>query len=90
MISTWQEMHASEPTLVAFAQQVAASVLARLMEVLDQRGFGDPVVDALALLALIERIPYSVFTLGFTAQSDAIEAMVTIIRRGLMGLPDAA
>jgi AcrR family transcriptional regulator len=88
VISTWQEMHASEPTLVAFGQQVAAAVLARLMEVLDQRGFGDPVVDALALLALIERIPYSVFTLGFTAQTDAIEAMVTIIRRGLMGLPD--
>ncbi|MGH9274351.1 MAG: TetR/AcrR family transcriptional regulator [Acidimicrobiales bacterium] len=88
VISTWQEMHSSEPTLVEFGQQVAAAVLARLMDVLDERGFGDPMVDALALLALIERIPYSVFTLGFTAQSDAIEAMVTIIRRGLMGLPD--
>jgi AcrR family transcriptional regulator len=89
VISTWQEMHASEPTLVEFGQQVAASVLARLMEVLQPRGFGDPVVDALALLALIERIPYSVFTLGFTEQADAKDAMVTIIRRGFMGFADA-
>jgi AcrR family transcriptional regulator len=88
VISTWQEMHASDPTLVAFSQEVAASVLARLMEVLQPRGFGDPVVEALALLALIERLPYSVFTLRFTAQSDAIDAMVTIIRRGFMGFAD--
>jgi AcrR family transcriptional regulator len=90
VISTWQEMHSSETTLVEFGQQVAAAVLARLMEVLEPRGFGDPVVDALALLALIERLPYSVFTLGFTTKADAIDAMITIIRRGFMGLPDAA
>ncbi len=90
VISTWQEMHASEPALVEFGQQVAAAVLARLMQVLEGRGFGDPMVDALALLALIERVPYSVFTLRFTERADAIVAMVTIIRRGFMGLPDAA
>jgi hypothetical protein len=88
VISTWQEMHSSDPDLVAFSQGVAAAVLARLMEVLDQRGFGDPVVEGLALLALIERIPYSVYTLRFTEQPDAIDAMVTIIRRGFMGIAD--
>jgi AcrR family transcriptional regulator len=88
VISTWQEMHSSDPELVAFSQGVAAAVLARLMEVLDQRGFGDPVVEGLALLALIERIPYSVYTLRFTEQPDAIDAMVTIIRRGFMGIAD--
>lgn len=88
VISTWQEMHASEPTLVEFGQQVAGAVLARLMQVLEARGFGDPMVDGLALLALIERMPYSVFTLRFTERADAIGAMVTIIRRGFMGLPD--
>jgi AcrR family transcriptional regulator len=88
VISTWQEMHASDPELVAFSQGVATSVLLRLMEVLEQRGFGDPVVEGLALLALIERIPYSVYTLRFAEQPDAIDAMVTIIRRGFMGIAE--
>jgi len=88
VISTWQEMQSADPELVTFGQQVAASVVARLMELLDGRGFGDPLVDALALLALVERLPYSVFTLRFTKQADAVEAMVTIVRRGLMGLAD--
>ena len=86
VISTWQEMQASDPELVSFGQQVAASVVARLMEILEERGFGDPLVDALALLALIERTPYSVFTLRFTKRADAIDAMVTIVRRGFLGL----
>jgi len=86
VISTWQEMQASDPQLVSFSQQVAASVVARLMDVLDERGFGDPLVDALALLAVIERMPYSVFTLRFTKRTDAIDAMVTMVRRGFLGL----
>jgi AcrR family transcriptional regulator len=90
VISTWQEMQGADPELISFGQQVAAAVVARLMETLEQRGFGDPLVDALALLALVERLPYSAFTLRFTDQDDAIDAMVTIIRRGFMGLSDEA
>ena len=56
---------------------------------LDERGFGDPLVDAIALLAVVERLPYSVYTLRFTKRDDAIDAMVTIIRRGFLGLDDA-
>lgn len=85
VISTWQEMTASEE-LADFSQQVAASVLSRLVRALAGRDFGDPVVDAVALLALLERLPYLAFTLQFTEQADAIETMVTIIRRGLMAL----
>jgi hypothetical protein len=40
-------------------------------------------------LAVVERLPYSAYTLGFTTEAGAIEAMVTIVRRGLFGLPDA-
>ena len=40
------------------------------------------------LLALIERVPYSVYTLQFTSEADAIEAMVTTIRRGFLALDD--
>jgi AcrR family transcriptional regulator len=86
VISTWQEMRADDD-LASFSQQVAASVLGRLVRVLESRGFGDPVIDAIALLALIERLPYSVYTLQFADQADAIEAMITILRRGFMGLP---
>ncbi len=88
VISTWQEMQSSDPKLASFSQGVASSVLARLIQLLDQRDFGDPLVDALALLALIERLPYSVLTLRFTDRADAIDAMVAIIRRGLMGFTD--
>jgi AcrR family transcriptional regulator len=90
VISTWQEMQTAGEDLVSFGQEVAATVLARLMAVLDQRGFGDPLIDALALLAVVERVPYSVFTLRFRTRDDAIDAMVTILRRGFLGLPDDA
>jgi hypothetical protein len=84
IISTWQEMHDAEADLRGFGQRVAATVLSRLMAMLDERGFGDPLIDALALLALIERLPYSVYTLRFTKREEAIDAMVTILRRGFL------
>lgn len=87
VISTWQEMRTNEE-LAAFSTQVAASVLTRIVHVLDQRGFGDPTVDAVTFLALIERLPYLVYTLHFTDRGRAIEAMVTIIRRGYLALPN--
>jgi AcrR family transcriptional regulator len=90
VISTWQEMHAHDPELVRFSEDVAAVVLTRLISLLEERGFGDSTVEAFALLALIERIPYSVYTLRFREQPEAIEAMVSIIRRAFMGLPEAA
>lgn len=86
VISTWQEMQTNEE-LAAFSRQVAASVFTRLTRLLDQRDFGDPVVDAVVLLALIERVPYSVYTLAFASEADAVESMVTLIRRGLLALP---
>ena len=86
VISTWQEMMTNEE-LATFSTQVAASVYTRLLKILERRDFGDPMVDAVALLALIERVPYSVYTLGFTAEDDALEAMVTMIRRGFLALP---
>jgi AcrR family transcriptional regulator len=87
VISTWQEMQTNEE-MAAFSKQVAASVLTRLVRVLETRPFGDPTVDAITFLALIERLPYSVYTLQFTSQDDAIETMITIIRRGFLALPD--
>ncbi len=86
VISTWQEMQFSAD-IVSFSQGVAATVVARLVALLDERGFGDSLVDALVLLALVERLPYSVFTLRFTTRADAIEAMVAMVQRGVLGQP---
>ena len=43
-------------------------------------------VDDTTLLALIERVPYSVYTLRFTSEDDAVETMLVAIRRGFLGL----
>jgi AcrR family transcriptional regulator len=88
VISTWQEMQVSDADLLSFGQQVAATIMGRLMALLDGRGFGDALVDAVALLAVVERLPYGVYTLRFTKRDDAIDATVTIIRRGFLGLDD--
>jgi AcrR family transcriptional regulator len=87
VISTWQEMRANDQ-LSAFSQQVAASVFSRLVRMLQRRDFGNPWVDATTLLALIERVPYSVYTLGFTSEDRAVENMLVTIRRGFLALPE--
>jgi AcrR family transcriptional regulator len=87
VISTWQEMRTNQE-LFAFSQRVAASVFTRLVRMLQQRNFGDPEVDATTLLALIERVPYSVYTLQFTTEDDAVENMLVTIRRGFLALSD--
>lgn len=87
VISTWQDMRTS-PELLAFSQQVAASVFTRLEKLLDQRDFGHPQVASTLLLALLERAPYRVFVLGFSTRAGEIDATATIIRRGLLGLDD--
>jgi AcrR family transcriptional regulator len=86
VISTWQEMQTADPALQEFSLAVATSVLDRLVAILDARGFGDAEADALPLLAVIERLPYSVYTLGFATEQEAIEAMAAVIRRGFMGI----
>jgi AcrR family transcriptional regulator len=85
VISTWQEMQTSEE-LAAFSRRVAASVFTRLVRLLERRDFGNAVVDATTLLALIERVPYSVYTLGFTSEDQAVENMLVAIRRGFLAL----
>jgi AcrR family transcriptional regulator len=85
VITTWQEMQEAGSELVEFSQQVAATIVTGLVAMLDTRGYGDSLVDALILLALLERLPYRAFTLGYTTRNAAIDATVTIVRRGLLG-----
>lgn len=86
VITTWQEMQEGGEALVAYSQQVAGVIVAGLVGMLDQRGQDDPLFDSLALLALIERLPYRAYTLGFATPKASIDAAATIIRRGVMGL----
>jgi AcrR family transcriptional regulator len=87
VISTWQEMQTSDE-LAAFSRRVANAVFTRLTAQLDCRDFGNPIVDATTLLALIERVPYSVYTLGFTTEDAAVDNMLVAIRRGFLALTD--
>ncbi len=86
VVSAWQEMRSSLE-LAEFSIQIAASVHVRLVRALEGRDFGDPATDAVVLLALIERVPYSVYTLRFRSADEAIDSMVTIFRRGFLGVP---
>jgi len=87
VFSTWQEMRAG-PELVQFSQDVGAAVFTRLERQLASRSFGNPQIDASTFLALIERGPYNVLTLDFTAREETIDAMVTVIRRGYLAIED--
>jgi AcrR family transcriptional regulator len=88
VMSMWQEIELVDRRLEAMSQRAMASAYDRLVQLLDRRGLGDPLVAALALLALIERLPYSVFTLAHAQKSAAIDAMVIITRRGLINLDE--
>lgn len=85
VISAWQEIHTADHEMQQMSDQVAGAVLHRLVTILRKRTFGDPMVDGLALLALLERMPYSVYTIEHLAESDAIEAMLIVVQRGFFG-----
>ena len=88
VISTWQEMQfVTSPDVVSFSQHVAETVVARLVGLMEERGFGDPLVDALFLLALVERMPYNVLTLRFATRAAAVTATVSMVQHGLLGQP---
>ena len=87
VISTWEDMQ-TNPELRAFSQSVAAAVFTRLEQRLDRRDFGEAQTDAAMLMALLERAPYSVFALGLGSRDEGIDATVTVLRRGFLGITD--
>ena len=87
IISTWQETHTSAQ-LAAFSQQVAAAVFHGSCAALEPRDFGNPEADATSMLALLERLPNHVYTLGFISEEGGIGSLVTILRRGYFALDD--
>jgi len=85
VISAWQQIDYADPELAAFSLDVAMVAFDRLIRIVHQRGFGDSTVDAIVLLSVIERIPYSVLTLQHLGEEEAVDASTFIVRRGLFG-----
>jgi AcrR family transcriptional regulator len=85
VLSTWPEMH-TRTALDGLARAAGTAIYSRLAAALGGRDFGRPAVDGTTLFALLERLPYSVINLGFMRRQDAVDTVVTTIRRGFLGL----
>lgn len=85
VISAWQEINFNTPDLASFSIDIATVMLDRLHRIVHRRGFGDGPGDALVLLSVIERIPYSVVALGHIGDDEAIDASTFLVRRGVFG-----
>ena len=66
---------------------MADVALGRLLAALGERAVGDPLVDAMAFLGLVETVPHHVHAFAYFTQADAVDALVAIIRRSFLGLP---
>lgn len=85
VISVWQEIAWESDELSRYSLDVALAIFDRLQGIVARRGFGDCAVDALALLALIERVPHNTHALQYASQNAAIEASAFLLQRALLG-----
>jgi hypothetical protein len=85
ILSAWQEIGNGDPALSEFSVEVAGVAFDRLVRIAHRSGVGDPVVDAIVLLSVIERAPYAVLVLGYVDEARAVDASAVIVRRGLFG-----
>jgi len=89
IIGEWQEINYEDPSLAEFSLGIALSAFDRLQRIVSTRGFGDSTVDALAMLALVERSPYISRVFATLAPRQVAPAMATFARRAVFGLPGA-
>ncbi len=85
ILSAWEEIGNADPLLTAFSVEIAVTAFDQLVRIVGRRDFGDPVVDAIVLLAVIERAPYNVLVLGDVDEQHAVAASALIVRRALFG-----
>lgn len=86
ILSAWQEIGVEESAMTALSIDLARVFFDRLERVVHRRGFGDTAVDAVALLAVLEHVPYNVLVVGTLVEADAIVAAGCIVGRGILGL----
>jgi AcrR family transcriptional regulator len=87
VISAWEEIDFDKPDVAAMSIEVMLVFFDRLVRLVDARGFGDGAVDAIALLAVVERLPYAVVVQRTLDESPAIAAAQHLIERGILGRP---
>ncbi len=87
IIALWRETQFPDPALEDLTRRVADVALGRLLAALGERAVGDPLVDAMAFLGLVETVPHHVHAFAYFTQADAVDALVAIIRRSFLGLP---
>jgi len=87
IIALWRETQFPDTALEDLTKRVADVALGRLLDALGERAVGDPLVDAMAFLGLVETVPHHVHAFGYYTQAEAVDALVVIIRRGFLGLP---
>lgn len=85
ILSAWQEIGVEESAMTAMSLDLAMVFFDRLERVVHARGFGDTSVDAVALLAVLEHVPYNVLVLGYLDEDQAVAAADCILRRGIFG-----
>jgi AcrR family transcriptional regulator len=85
VISAWQEINYDDEELRDFSLDIALVAFDRLRRIVHRRGFGDDAVDAVVLLAVVERMPYSVLALRHIEEPEAVGASTFIVHRGLFG-----
>jgi AcrR family transcriptional regulator len=86
IIALWREAQFPDPALEELTRRVADVALSRVLDALGEGAVGDPLVDAMAFLGLIETVPHQVHTFGDVPRPAAVGALVAIIRRGFLGL----
>ncbi len=85
ILSAWEEIGNADPLLTAFSVEIAVTAFDQLVRIVGRRDFGNPLVDAIVLLAVIERAPYNVLVLGDVDEQHAVAASALIVRRALFG-----
>jgi AcrR family transcriptional regulator len=86
IVALWRESQFPDAVLEDLTRRVADAALGGLLEALGERGVGDPLLNAMAFLGLIETVPHHVQAFGYFTQESAVDALVAIIRRGFLGL----
>ena len=87
VISAWQEIQLDDSSLTTMSLQLVQVFFDRLERLVHARQFGDTTVDALILLALLERVPYTVVVLAHIEEEPAIAATAHILERGFLATP---
>lgn len=85
VISAWQEIDPGDPEMAAMSLELMVVFFDRLARAVHTRGFGDTDVDAISLLAVIERVPYTVVVLHDLDEAPALAAAHHLIAQGILG-----